>query len=150
MSANIGSISIVEANLLIICAALPTVRKFFRHVAPRFIGEYSHDGSRSRSRTNGKSGLSAPKSGNIITIGGSGGGGGGGSSTGHTSRRDRHHQYSQFDDDDVNSGGSVEEIALVPAGKGGRREQRVSAGRTGQHEEVGVAYGGWVDSDSER
>ncbi|KAH8178914.1 integral membrane protein [Sarocladium implicatum] len=139
---------IVEANLLIICAALPTVRKFFRHVAPRFIGEYSRNGTTSRSRTNAKSGLSALKSGNIVTIGGSGSGGGGNNSS-HASRRDRH-QYSQFDDDvNSNSAGSVEEIALVSAGKGFHREQRVSGGRT-QREEVGVAHGGWVDSDSDK
>lgn len=29
----------VEANLFIICAALPTLRRFFRHVAPRLIGD---------------------------------------------------------------------------------------------------------------
>ncbi|KAJ4246633.1 hypothetical protein NW762_013576 [Fusarium torreyae] len=29
----------VEANLLIICASLTTLRRFFMHVAPRFIGE---------------------------------------------------------------------------------------------------------------
>ncbi|CAO2653666.1 Nn.00g030770.m01.CDS01 [Neocucurbitaria sp. VM-36] len=30
---------IVEANLFIICCCLPTLRRFFRHVAPRMIGE---------------------------------------------------------------------------------------------------------------
>ncbi|KAJ4364604.1 hypothetical protein N0V83_009200 [Neocucurbitaria cava] len=32
---------IVEANLFIVCCCLPTLRRFFRHVAPRFIGENS-------------------------------------------------------------------------------------------------------------
>jgi RNase H-fold protein (predicted Holliday junction resolvase) len=31
--------SFVEANLLIICASLTTLRRFFIHVAPKFIGE---------------------------------------------------------------------------------------------------------------
>lgn len=31
--------SYVEANLLIICASLTTLRRFFLHVAPKFIGE---------------------------------------------------------------------------------------------------------------
>lgn len=30
-----------ESNLLVICCCLPTLRRFFRHVAPRIIGEYS-------------------------------------------------------------------------------------------------------------
>ncbi|KAI1042190.1 hypothetical protein LB505_003118 [Fusarium chuoi] len=34
----IGS-AFVEANLLIICASLTTLRRFFIHVAPKFIGE---------------------------------------------------------------------------------------------------------------
>ncbi|OHE98498.1 integral membrane protein [Colletotrichum orchidophilum] len=33
---------IVEANLVVICAALPTIRKFFRHVAPKIIGESTY------------------------------------------------------------------------------------------------------------
>ncbi|KAH7084862.1 hypothetical protein BKA63DRAFT_498353 [Paraphoma chrysanthemicola] len=32
----------IEANLLVICACLPTLRRFFKHVAPRFIGEDSY------------------------------------------------------------------------------------------------------------
>ncbi|KAA8618426.1 hypothetical protein PtrSN002B_002980 [Pyrenophora tritici-repentis] len=37
---GVGSLwIIVEANLFIICCCLPTLRRFFRHVAPRFIGE---------------------------------------------------------------------------------------------------------------
>ncbi|OLN86005.1 hypothetical protein CCHL11_10090 [Colletotrichum chlorophyti] len=34
---------IVEANLLVICAALPTLRKFSRHVAPKIIGESTYE-----------------------------------------------------------------------------------------------------------
>ncbi|KAK7449939.1 integral membrane protein [Colletotrichum acutatum] len=33
---------IVEANLVVICASLPTLRKFFRHVAPKIIGESTY------------------------------------------------------------------------------------------------------------
>lgn len=37
--------SIVEANLFVICCCLPTLRRFFRHVAPRLIGEGSRQSS---------------------------------------------------------------------------------------------------------
>lgn len=33
---------VVEANLIIICGMLPTLRKFFRHVAPKIIGESTY------------------------------------------------------------------------------------------------------------
>lgn len=33
--------SVVEANLFIVCCCLPTLRRFFRHVAPHVIGESS-------------------------------------------------------------------------------------------------------------
>ncbi|KAH7094508.1 hypothetical protein FB567DRAFT_484751 [Paraphoma chrysanthemicola] len=39
----------IEANLLVICACLPTLRRFFKHVAPRFIGEDSHGPSEKES-----------------------------------------------------------------------------------------------------
>ncbi|KAF7554389.1 hypothetical protein G7046_g6842 [Stylonectria norvegica] len=69
---------IIESNLLVICAALPTLRKFFRHVAPKLIGEY---GSRSgKSKTT--EGASQPKGRTVVPS--------------SQSRRDRHH-YSQFD-----------------------------------------------------
>jgi hypothetical protein len=41
--------SFVEANLLIMCCCLSTLRRFFKHFAPRLIGE-SSTGSKSRSR----------------------------------------------------------------------------------------------------
>lgn len=47
---NSRSYSIVEANLVIICGSLPTLRKFFRHVAPKIIGESTYGGHRSRSK----------------------------------------------------------------------------------------------------
>ncbi|KAH7039590.1 uncharacterized protein B0I36DRAFT_390210 [Microdochium trichocladiopsis] len=33
--------SFVEANLFIICGSVPTLRKFFKHVAPKLIGSYA-------------------------------------------------------------------------------------------------------------
>ncbi|KAL0929829.1 uncharacterized protein CTRU02_215259 [Colletotrichum truncatum] len=33
---------IIEANLLIICAAFPTLKKFIRHIAPKLLGESSY------------------------------------------------------------------------------------------------------------
>ncbi|KAH6894369.1 hypothetical protein B0T10DRAFT_603872 [Thelonectria olida] len=44
---------IVEANLIIICASTPTLRKFFKHMAPKLIGE-SRYGSKTRTNTNSK------------------------------------------------------------------------------------------------
>ncbi|KAF4825696.1 Satratoxin biosynthesis SC1 cluster protein 4 [Colletotrichum siamense] len=57
---------IVEANLLIICAALPTLRKFFRHVAPKIIGESTYAKGSKKSVT-GSTTISR------MTIGGSNG-----------------------------------------------------------------------------
>ncbi|KAI8287583.1 hypothetical protein K4K60_012340 [Colletotrichum sp. SAR11_57] len=57
---------IVEANLLIICAALPTLRKFFRHVAPKIIGESTYAKGSKKSVT-GSTNISR------MTIGGSNG-----------------------------------------------------------------------------
>ncbi|OAK93497.1 hypothetical protein IQ06DRAFT_341216 [Phaeosphaeriaceae sp. SRC1lsM3a] len=42
----------VEANLLIMCCCLATLRRFFKHFAPRLIGENS-SGSNSKSRSRG-------------------------------------------------------------------------------------------------
>jgi hypothetical protein len=53
MSSDMRS-SLIEANLVIITGSLPVMRLFFRHVAPRFIGESSFH-SRSRSRKVGAS-----------------------------------------------------------------------------------------------
>ncbi|KAF2010250.1 hypothetical protein BU24DRAFT_73590 [Aaosphaeria arxii CBS 175.79] len=44
----------IEANLLIMCCCLPTIRRFLRHVAPSLIGE-SSSGSDSKSNSNGYS-----------------------------------------------------------------------------------------------
>ncbi|KAK1622227.1 integral membrane protein [Colletotrichum phormii] len=70
---------IVEANLVVICASLPTLRKFFRHVAPKIIGESTYG----KGKTVGGTG-SKPMS--RMTIGGTNG------------TRNRA-EYSQFDRD---------------------------------------------------
>lgn len=44
--------SFIEANLLIICCCLSTLRRFFKHFAPRLIGENS-SGSNSKSHSHG-------------------------------------------------------------------------------------------------
>lgn len=48
---------VVEANLIIICGMLPTLRKFCRHVAPKIIGENSY-GHSNRSGGLGGGGIS--------------------------------------------------------------------------------------------
>jgi hypothetical protein len=44
--------SFIEANLLIMCCCLPTLRGFFKHFAPRLIGETSSTGRSSRRFSN--------------------------------------------------------------------------------------------------
>ncbi|WQF84422.1 hypothetical protein CDEST_09436 [Colletotrichum destructivum] len=69
---------IVEANLIVICAALPTLRKFFRHVAPKIIGESTYGKGTKTMGGNGSKTVSR------LTIGGTNG------------TRNRA-EYSQFD-----------------------------------------------------
>ena len=52
MSNSSFSLSIVESNLMIICGALPTLRKFFKHVAPRIIGESAYAAGSKNTPTN--------------------------------------------------------------------------------------------------
>lgn len=68
---------------MIICASLPTLRKFLRHVAPKLIGSSIHDSKSRKTRT--------AEEGQLPTriLG----------STSQT-RRDRH-QYSQFDPEEI-------------------------------------------------
>ncbi|KAF3004843.1 hypothetical protein E8E13_004733 [Curvularia kusanoi] len=90
---------LIEANLVIITGALPTLRLFFRHVAPRLIGESS---VRSRSKK--------------PTVGGSGYGDGyaGGSKSGETelktigSAKPARSRYSRMGDDEVSIGSDEE------------------------------------------
>ncbi|KAM0277695.1 hypothetical protein ACHAQH_005638 [Verticillium albo-atrum] len=82
----LGSI-IVEANLFIVCAALPTLRKFLKHVAPRLIGESTY-GRNSKGKSGGANGTHPPSA--LVTIGSVTTSAG----MGKKGRR----QYSQFDD----------------------------------------------------
>ncbi|KAI9172755.1 integral membrane protein [Paramyrothecium foliicola] len=79
---------IVEANLFIVCAALPTLRKFFKHIAPNLIGESRY--GRSSKATNDVAGT-GPQMG-LRTIG-----------TKTTSGLSKRNHYSQFDDADDGS-----------------------------------------------
>ncbi|KAK5996634.1 hypothetical protein PT974_01971 [Cladobotryum mycophilum] len=44
---------IVEANLIIMCASLPTIRKFLKHVAPRLVGDSIASGSGNKGASGG-------------------------------------------------------------------------------------------------
>jgi hypothetical protein len=78
--------SIVEANLFIICASMPTLRKFFKHVAPKLMGTSSADQSApSKYGQYGRSHNDA-----LETVGGSSG----------VSRKVRR-QYETFDDHEL-------------------------------------------------
>ncbi|KAH8661044.1 hypothetical protein BGZ61DRAFT_464570 [Ilyonectria robusta] len=78
---------IVEANLLIVCAALPTLRKFLKHVAPKLIGESAY--ARGTKPTGDSAGTGPPSG--LRTIGMI--------STSKASKMKRS-QYSQFDTED--------------------------------------------------
>lgn len=59
---------VIEANLIIICGMLPTLRKFFRHVAPKIIGESTYARGQSSKSGGGhyKSSNSSPP---LVTFG---------------------------------------------------------------------------------
>ncbi|EWY88525.1 hypothetical protein FOYG_09679 [Fusarium oxysporum NRRL 32931] len=115
---------IVEANLIITCATMPTLRKFFKHVAPKLIGESRYGSKTGKSSKYGKPDTgSKPPSRPFAP-----------SSQG---RRDRT-QYSQFDGDE---NPMPDNFALGPIN--GRVGHNTSVG---QSEEVT----GWIDSDSEK
>ncbi|CAA9960171.1 hypothetical protein PTMSG1_03577 [Pyrenophora teres f. maculata] len=48
---------IVEGNLFIVCCCLPTLRRFFRHVAPHFIGESASNSDNKDSSGRNRAGL---------------------------------------------------------------------------------------------
>ncbi|KAF4974674.1 hypothetical protein FZEAL_8445 [Fusarium zealandicum] len=111
---------IVEANLIITCATMPTLRKFFKHVAPKLIGESRYG---SKTGKSGKSGdNSKPPTRNLVPD--------------SQSRRHRH-QYSQFDPEEGQDG-----FALGPV-KGRADLTTITGGNSEDHI-------GWGDSDSEK
>ncbi|KAJ4133299.1 hypothetical protein NW754_016107 [Fusarium falciforme] len=112
---------IVEANLIITCASMPTLRKFFKHVAPKLIGESRYGSKTGKSGKSGEN--SKPPTRTLVPT--------------SQSRRDRH-QYSQFD---AGEGQGSEEFVLGPIK--GRADPRVTAGHSEDHV-------GWGDSDSEK
>lgn len=59
-------IRVIEAYLMVICATFPSLYKFFRHIAPKLIGERG-----SSNKNTGNSGNSGNNYG-IVTFGGSG------------------------------------------------------------------------------
>lgn len=82
-----GEHSLIEANLVIITGSLPVMRLFFRHVAPRFIGESSFH-SRSRSGKVGVSNQSTQHQTELKTI----------------SSQPKQNRYSRMGDDEVSIG----------------------------------------------
>ena len=85
---------LIEANLVIITGALPTMRLFFRHVAPRFIGESSmQSGGKKPGGSgygNGYSSGSKQRETELKTIG--------------SSKTPRFSRYSRMGDDEVSVG----------------------------------------------
>ncbi|OLN96264.1 hypothetical protein CCHL11_04418 [Colletotrichum chlorophyti] len=81
---------IVEANLLVICAALPTLRRFFRDVVPKIIGESTYGKASKKSGTGSKA-MSR------LTIGGT-------NATRHCK------EYSQFNDNNSSEAFSMSNI----------------------------------------
>lgn len=116
--------SIVEANLFIICASLPTLRKFLKHVAPKLVGESIY-GRSSKGATGG--GTAPPSA--LRTIG---------SVTASGVGKKQRNQYSQFDfaDDASQHGGRNECIVM----------SRYSSGGVEDNHEDRV----WADDGSER
>ncbi|KAJ2900399.1 hypothetical protein MKZ38_002456 [Zalerion maritima] len=130
---------VVETNLFVICASIPTLRKFFRHVAPRFIGESTYDkngrGSKSRANTKSSGRGAGPRG-----AAGSGGGGLGGSTlkpasnqliTFGSSRDPKLGRYAKFDDDDDDDDDYTEdEYALTAiSGPVKKKKKKKKSGR---------------------
>ncbi|SPJ72475.1 related to integral membrane protein [Fusarium torulosum] len=115
---------IVEANLIITCATMPTLRKFFKHVAPKLIGESRYGSKSGKSSKYGKPEISSkPSSRGLVP--------------GSQHRRNRTN-YSQFDDEQMPV---PDEFALAPI-KGVGHNTVVG------HSDENVM--GWMDSDSEK
>ncbi|KAM0243311.1 hypothetical protein ACHAPO_000156, partial [Fusarium lateritium] len=114
---------IVESNLIIMCATMPTLRKFFKHVAPKLIGESRYGSKTGRSSKYGKS----------ETVG---------SKLAPSSQgRRKRTNYSQFDE---GRDSPAEDFIMGPM-KGVRHETRTSVGNADDTQAAG-----WMDSDSEK
>ncbi|KAF7554020.1 hypothetical protein G7Z17_g3227 [Cylindrodendrum hubeiense] len=103
--------TIVEANMIITCASTPTLKKFFKHVAPKIIGESRYG---SKTRTNE---ISQPPSRAIVPS--------------SQSRRDRNN-YSQFDPEE-----RAGNDAYIMGPVTGRQDLRIMGG----HAEEAVGWG---------
>ncbi|KAM5357849.1 hypothetical protein ACJZ2D_015859 [Fusarium nematophilum] len=110
---------IVELNLIITCASVPTLKKFLRHVAPKIIGE-SRYGSKTRTNEH-----SEPPSRVIVPS--------------SQSRRDRNN-YSRFDPEEETAND-----AYIMGHITGRQDVEV----TGGHREDHVGWGDTDDSEAE-
>ncbi|VUC33090.1 unnamed protein product [Clonostachys rosea] len=63
---NVSICIIIEANLFVMCAALPTLRKFFQHTTPKYILSSLYGSSKSKSTNQGSSSQRPT----LVTIGG--------------------------------------------------------------------------------
>ncbi|CAG9990171.1 unnamed protein product [Clonostachys byssicola] len=92
--AKVSTWFMVEANLLVICGSMTTLRKCFKHIAPRLIGESSY-----ASRKTGHSESAQP--GSLMTFGAGGG---------DKRKRPTANGYNEFDHD----GSGSEEFIMAP------------------------------------
>ncbi|KAG9249808.1 uncharacterized protein F5Z01DRAFT_668148 [Emericellopsis atlantica] len=116
---------IVEANLFIVCGALPTIRKFLKHVAPTLIGE-TRCGRSSKATKDVKSTSEAIALRTIGTM-----------TTKHGGAK--RNQYSQFEDIDSEFTQGRRDIIMVS-------EYSVSSGMVGESGEEQH----WADDSSEK
>ncbi|CAG9946703.1 unnamed protein product [Clonostachys rosea f. rosea IK726] len=63
---NVSICIVIEANLFVMCAALPTLRKFFQHATPKYILDSLYGSSKSKSTNQGSSSQRPT----LVTIGG--------------------------------------------------------------------------------
>lgn len=83
--------SIIEGYLMVVCATLPSIRKFLRHVAPKVLGEFSRSGNTPPLRGSNK----------VVTIG---------------SARTRGQMYDRFDENSYGLGLHDVDVPPVPQG----------------------------------
>lgn len=142
--------SVVEANLIIICGMLPTLRKFFRCVAPKIIGESTYG------KETGKSGANWSKPGSgrspaLVTFGSL-------PSKGGLSHRNKHGGYAEFGSDLDADGYSLDRVVAGCGGGGGPGsdhgilpyDEIACKGRVDTHVEADhPRTGGWDGGDSD-